>query len=157
MKQNSTLSFNDLRMANIIRLPQYKNAQGEPAHTEPDGSDWSPSDWMLAVVGELGEAANIMKKIRCGDIGPVDSTEYRAAIVKLAKEFADVITYLDIAAYQYRLDLGACVEIKFNEVSRRVGADVFFHEGQLCREIKDGDLKTASLESSGLLTSFTKK
>ena len=34
------LSFNVLRAANTRRMPQFKNAKGEPAHEKEDGSDW---------------------------------------------------------------------------------------------------------------------
>lgn len=50
------LSFNTLRGANKARLPQFKNAKGELAHSEPDGSDWTLGEWCTAVAGELGEA-----------------------------------------------------------------------------------------------------
>lgn len=40
----SILTFAELREANIARLPQFKNKHGEPAHSQPDGSDWSISD-----------------------------------------------------------------------------------------------------------------
>src|SRR5689334_18053857 len=86
------LTFNTLRNANIARLPQFKNCHGEPAHSKPDGSDWSPSQWLQAVVGELGEFANIRKKYERGDLTFV---EYEALA---RKELADVQTYLDILA-----------------------------------------------------------
>lgn len=88
----STLTFDQLRQANIARLPQFKNSQGGLAHSLSDGSDWSPADWLQAVIGELGEYANIRKKFQRGDI---DFDEYRAAA---AKELADVQCYLDIMA-----------------------------------------------------------
>lgn len=47
------LSFNTLRAANTQRLPQFKNKLGESAHTEPDGSDWCPAQWLQALVGEV--------------------------------------------------------------------------------------------------------
>lgn len=81
------LTFDELREANKRRLPTFKNAKGELSHSEPDGSDWSLSDWSNACLGELGEAANIIKKVRRGDITLDD------ARVSLAKEFADVVTY----------------------------------------------------------------
>lgn len=140
MTANSTLSFNDLRVANVIRLPQFKNAKGEPAHEQADGSDWTPADWMTALTGELGEAANVMKKLKRGDFGPKGQDEYKRGLLLLAKEFADVMTYLDLLAYQYRFDLGKCVTLKFNEVSTRVGADIFLTEGGVERRIKEGDL-----------------
>lgn len=112
------LSLNTLREANRVRLPQFKNAKGEPAHSEPDGSDWSLSDWMNAVSGEVGEAANIIKKIRRGDLS---IEEARPA---LAKEFADILTYLDITAMQAGVNLGEATIEKFNEVSERVGSTI---------------------------------
>jgi hypothetical protein len=62
------LTFRTLRDANKARLPQFKNRRGEPAHSEPDGSDWKLSAWCNAVTGELGELANLIKKIERGDM-----------------------------------------------------------------------------------------
>src|SRR5687768_11283498 len=94
------LTFNTLRSANMARLPEFKNANGEFAHTKPDGSDWSLSDWMTAVTGEVGEAANLIKKIRREDY---KLEELRP---ELARELADIVTYLDILAYQCGIDPG---------------------------------------------------
>ncbi len=113
------LTFNVLREANVRRLPQYKNAKGEPAHEKEDGSDWSLNDWLTAVVGELGEAANVLKKVRRGDF------TLSEARPKLANEFADVVTYLDILAKQCGIDLGNATIDKFNAVSNRVGSDIY--------------------------------
>lgn len=121
------LSFATLREANIARLPLFKNAQGEPAHTERDGSDWSPADWMVATLGELGEAANIMKKMRRGDYGDRNEDAYIEAEIKLEKEFADVATYLDIMAMQFGIDLGKVVQDKWNEVSARIDCPLEIH------------------------------
>lgn len=112
------LTFDALRIANTKRLPQFKNSKGEPAHEKADGSDWSLAEWMNAVAGELGEAANIIKKIRRGDITLEDARPM------LAKEFADIVTYLDITAMQAGINLGQATITKFNEVSNRVGSDV---------------------------------
>lgn len=117
------LSFNVLREANKARLPQFKNAVGEPAHSEPDGSDWSLSDWMTALAGEVGEAANILKKVKRGDIPMEKARE------ELAKEFADIVTYLDILAMRAGVDLGQATMDKFNEVSRRVGSTIRVQPG----------------------------
>lgn len=116
------LSFNTLRAANINRLPTFKNAKGEPAHSEPDGSDWSPSQWLQAVVGELGEYANIRKKFERGDI---DAYEFK----KLASaELADVVTYLDILCFRLDIDLGKATIEKFNFISNRVQSPVKIKE-----------------------------
>lgn len=115
---NLSMTFAVLREANVARLPRFKNKHGEPAHSQPDGSDWSLATWSNAVLGELGEAANLIKKIERGDI------TLEAARPELAKEFADVATYLDILAFRAGVDLGQAVVDKFNEVSERVGAGV---------------------------------
>lgn len=113
------MDFQTLRDANIKRLPQFKNSKGEPAHSQPDGSDWSLAEWCNAVTGELGEAANLIKKVQRGDYTLEESRQ------DLADEFADIVTYLDILAMRAGVDLGEAVKNKFNFVSRLVGADVF--------------------------------
>ncbi len=118
------LDFDTLRQGNIARLPQFKNKHGEPAHSEPDGSDWSDAEWLEAIVGELGEYANLKKKVRRGDIEP------EAAKQMLADELADVVTYIDLLAFRLGIDLGAAVQHKWNEISARVGCDLRIdHDG----------------------------
>jgi NTP pyrophosphatase (non-canonical NTP hydrolase) len=112
------LTFEILRYANLARLPLFMNAKGEPAHTQLDGSDWSPGEWSNAVLGELGEAANLIKKVKRGDL---TMDEARPA---LAKEFADAVTYLDILAYQCGVDLGEATAAKWDEVSARIGIEL---------------------------------
>lgn len=124
------LSFKTLRLANITRLPLFKNRKGGPAHSEPDGSDWTNGDWVCAITGELGEAAGLVKQVTRGDFEmdeEYDPTWHPGVTARqaLAKEMADVVTYLDILAMRCGVDLGAAVASKFNEVSRRVGAPVF--------------------------------
>lgn len=112
------LTFDELRAANIARLPQFKNAHGEPAHSQPDGSDWSVSDWLMAVTGELGELANLRKKVLRGDLTDEQAQQMTA------DELADIATYLDILAFRLGVDLGAAVVAKFNRKSEQVGSDV---------------------------------
>lgn len=131
MNKNTGLTFNQLREANKKRLPQFKNSKGEPAHEKADGSDWSLGEWMNAVTGELGEAANIIKKVKRGDITLSD------ARVSLAKEFADIVTYLDITAMQAGIDLGESTIDKFNEVSDRVGSNIKLQSTQTKNDITD--------------------
>jgi NTP pyrophosphatase (non-canonical NTP hydrolase) len=117
LKNKESLTFSQLRDANHKRSFEFKNAKGELAH--PDGfksGGWTLGDWMTAITGELGEAANIIKKVRRGDF-TMDE-----ARLSLAKEFADVVTYIDIAAQVCDIDLGEAVRNKFNEISDRVGA-----------------------------------
>lgn len=109
----------ELRRANVSRLPEFKNRHGGAAHSEPDGSDWALSTWSNAVLGELGELANLIKKIERGDYTLDEKRE------DLGKEGADVLTYLDILMFRCGVDLGHAVRMKFNEVSERVGASTF--------------------------------
>jgi len=113
------LTFDQLRQANIRRIPQFKNKHGELAHSESDGSDWTPAQWLQAIVGELGEYANIRKKYERGDLNDLEFYN------KAADELADVLIYMDILAFQLDIDLGAAVVAKFNRVSKRVDSDVF--------------------------------
>lgn len=114
-----SLSFRTLRTANIARLSEFKNAKGELAHSSPDGSDWSPAQWLQALVGEVGEYANLRKKYERGDFD-------KATFVEAAsKELADIQIYLDLLAYQLGIDLAEAVTQKFNEVTLRAGCTVY--------------------------------
>ena len=124
----SNLNLKALRMANIMRLPELKSATGAPAHSQADGSDWTLGEWCNAVCGELGELANLVKKVKRGDISMDDARPF------IAKEMADVLTYLDIMAFRADVDLSKATIDKFNEVSIRVkssvrlGSDAAFRE-----------------------------
>lgn len=113
------LTFNALRAANIARIPLFRDANGKLCHNH-DGSDWSASDWMMALVGELGELANFLKKVKRGDYSEHDD----GVMTHVAKEMADVQIYLDILAFRLGVDLGRATLEKFNEVSERVKCDV---------------------------------
>jgi NTP pyrophosphatase (non-canonical NTP hydrolase) len=80
--------------------------------TATDDSLWSPADWMTAIVGELGELANLLKKIRRGEEIPCELVE---------QEWADTFTYLDLLAEALGINPMAAVLRKFDEVSDRVG------------------------------------
>lgn len=117
-----SLSFETLRAANTQRLPLFKNSHGETAHAQPDGSDWSRSDWLEAAVGELGEYANFSKKFRRGDINEVEFREHAR------KELADVVTYVDLLAFRLGINLGDAVREKFNNISNRVGVAIYISD-----------------------------
>ena len=118
VRQEPGLGLETIRQANISRLPHFKNAQGEPGHSESNGSDWSLGEWMCATAGELGEAANIIKKIRRGDFS------LEEARVDLGKELADTLCYLDILAFRAGINLSKAYREKFNAISLRVGSPV---------------------------------
>jgi len=112
------LTFNTLRGGNTARLPEFRNNLGETAHALKDGSDWSLNDWMVAVTGELGEAANVLKKVRRGDL------TLEEARPMLRQEFADVVIYLDLLSQRAGVDLGEAVIETFNAKSVKVGSRV---------------------------------
>jgi NTP pyrophosphatase (non-canonical NTP hydrolase) len=97
------LKFADLRLANLARCYEVFHAL----------EDWSPTDWGTAVAGEVGEALNLVKKLRRGE--PVE----RNAI---GGELADAVIYIDLLAARLGIDLGRAVAYKFNRVSERRGA-----------------------------------
>ena len=100
-----------LRRANVARQAAYRDARGRAV----DCSAWALEDWFCATLGELGEAANVAKKVRRGDF---TLEEARPA---LAKELADVLTYLDLLAWAAGVDLARATREKFDEVSARIG------------------------------------
>lgn len=94
----------------------------------PDGfghplSGWSVSDWLLAAVGELGEAANIAKKLNRERDGIPGNTQSEAALrAAFADELADTVIYLDLLAQSQGLDLATIVASKFDRKSEEIGA-----------------------------------
>lgn len=83
---------------------------------------WTASDWTVAVMGELGEAANIIKKlnrVRDGIPGNKEMPdELRAA---LEDELADAYTYLDLLAQSQGIDLPRAIVRKFEAKSAEIG------------------------------------
>ena len=71
---------------------------------------------MLALTGEMGEAANLLKKMKRGDFTLDQIRE------DVGRELADVAIYLDLLADHLGIDLGAVTRSKFNEVSERIGS-----------------------------------
>jgi len=133
------ISFDDLRRASKWRLPLFKNRRGGLAHSKPDGSDWTISQWLQAVLGELGEFANLHKKFFRGDFE--DEQEF---LLQAGKELADIVIYLDILAMQLTLDLGREVAAKFNEVSERIGCNIFLGTPTLNTESEAQRIKDAA-------------
>jgi NTP pyrophosphatase (non-canonical NTP hydrolase) len=116
------LTFNTLRSANTARLPTFKNANGEICHPDTDFGNWSLTDWTTALAGEVGEAANIIKKLRRGDFTIKECQQ------QLADELADVQIYLDLLAKAAGIDLGRATIAKFNRKSHELSLPVFIRE-----------------------------
>jgi NTP pyrophosphatase (non-canonical NTP hydrolase) len=108
---DARLTFDAFRKANVARCVKW----------HPDGiASWSPSDWMTAVTGELGELASLLK-MRNRERDGLAGNKFSPTQKQIADELADVLTYLDLLAEVLGVDLGAAAVEKFNEVSERVG------------------------------------
>lgn len=105
------LTFDAFRRANAARCVKW----------HPEGiASWSPSDWLTAVTGELGELASLLK-MRNRERDGLPGNKFSPSDKQIADELADVLTYLDLLAEALGVDLGRAAAVKFNEVSERVG------------------------------------
>ena len=111
----------------------------------PDGfahtlTTWSLPEWLMAATGELGEAANVMKKVlrlrdETGGIRD-DERDHDELIRKFMRELADTAIYLDLTATVTMINFPHVVECgltgsaladaiieKFNATSERLAGD----------------------------------
>lgn len=87
----------------------------------PLGS-WSLSDWLTATLGELGEAANIVKKLnRVRDGIPGNDKTPAELREMLADELADVAIYLDLTIQAVGFDPETIRNAKFTKTSAKIG------------------------------------
>lgn len=114
------LTFKEFRDQNIARCES------------PDGfnhkiSSWSLSDWMVATCGELGEAANVLKKLnRVRDGVPGNKESHSELLTQFAEELADVFIYLDLMATAAGHDIEYLVKAKFDKTSAKIGYPATF-------------------------------
>lgn len=112
---NHDLTFAEFAYANRARCE-------DPKGFNHRVESWSTSDWMTAILGELGEAANIAKKLnryRDGIAGNKETeNELRA---KLRREIADVFVYLDLTAQSLNFSLVEAVIEVFDNKSKELG------------------------------------
>lgn len=110
------MTFDEFSRINLLRC------ESPSGFSHPLGS-WSTSDWFLAVLGELGEAANVAKKlnrVRDGIRGNNENPEELRD--KLRRELGDAFVYLDLLAQSVGVNLGdAAVEV-FNRKSEEIGS-----------------------------------
>lgn len=104
------MNLSDFREANVARCEQYFHSI----------QSWSLSDWATAMMGEGGEACNLIKKLHRGDF---DDNEAEA-LHKIADEIADMVTYADLLLAAIGTPLSFALRKKFNEVSDRKGCQI---------------------------------
>lgn len=85
-------------------------------------SGWSTSDWITATMGELGEAANVVKKLnRYRDGVPGNKVSEAELRDQLRKELGDVFVYLDLMAQSLGFSIADAAAEVFNSKSREIG------------------------------------
>lgn len=83
---------------------------------------WTISDWFTATLGELGEAANVAKKIKRIQDGIRGNKETEEELKeKLEQELADTFIYLDLLCQAAGIDLNDAVMKTFNKKSDELG------------------------------------
>lgn len=83
---------------------------------------WSPSEWAVALAGEVGELCNVIKKInRARDGMQQHAVNVETLRPQLAMEIGDVYIYLDLLARRCDLKLEECIRDTFNRISEREG------------------------------------
>jgi NTP pyrophosphatase (non-canonical NTP hydrolase) len=103
---------------------------------------WSLSDWMTATMGELGEAANIVKKLnRVRDGIPGNKVSPEELRSRLASELADTFIYLDLLAQAAGIRLEDAVKKVFNAKSEELGCKI------TCDELATSQKRIEKLEA----------
>jgi NTP pyrophosphatase (non-canonical NTP hydrolase) len=83
---------------------------------------WSTSDWMTALVGEVGEAANVVKKLnRYRDGVPGNKVPEGELRAQLRRELGDVFVYLDLMAQSLGFSIADAAAEVFNAKSAEIG------------------------------------
>src|SRR5690242_2952308 len=93
--------------------------------------DWDTSDWFLAVLGELGEAANVAKKlnrVRDGIPGNKETPDQLRA--KLRKEIGDTFVYLDLLAQAHGFTVADAAAEVFDDKSAEIGYPLLLNAKQ---------------------------
>lgn len=112
------MDMNEFAKANLERCQSQQGFNHKLA-------DWSLSDWFTALIGEIGEAANIAKKLnRVRDGIPGNDCDEQALREKLASELADSYIYLDLLAQSAGINLSEAVQRAFNAKSAKIGYPV---------------------------------
>ena len=106
-----------------IGLRHFQAASTDRARLWHQDHPWSIQDWMVATLGELGEAANVVKKMARHRDGIATERDPSLGDLEdmLAEELADTLAYLVLLAQKAGIDLASAAVGKFNEVSERQG------------------------------------
>ena len=114
------MKFRDFSLINKIRAKRWHHGAI---------TNWSISDWLMAMAGEAGEACNAGKKLRRIEeqIANISIEPERQlsnvedAYDKIAEELADTVIYCDLVAARIGRSLEDAIKAKFNKVSEQYG------------------------------------
>lgn len=105
-----------------ITFRQFAMINRQRAAVWHEDKPWGPPEWFIATAGELGEAANIIKKLMRSEDGIVGNNEsYQELLEALKEEIADTLTYLFLFADSIDMYMQDEVIKKFNAVSDKHG------------------------------------
>lgn len=125
------LTFDNFSNANLKRCEH-------PKGFNHNLKSWSTSDWVTATLGELGEAANIVKKLnRVRDSIPGNKETPEQLKKMLADELADTFIYLDLLVQSLGLNMRDIVVSKFVKTSVKIGYETH-PEGCICTVCLEG-------------------
>ena len=87
-------------------------------------NSWKLNDWAIALIGEFGEAMNILKKIKRVNDGTDPLSDLNALYPALMEEIADIVTYADLLLTSEGYVLEEELIKKFNIVSEKRGSGI---------------------------------
>lgn len=116
---------NAIFVTNLLNQTQFSKRNRERCES-PNGfnhklSDWNLSEWMTATLGELGEAANIIKKLNRHRDGVKEEISELELRDMLADELADTYIYLDLLFQAAGINKIQAIEKKFAQTSQKLG------------------------------------
>lgn len=118
MVENTRMTFGQFSEANRARCES-------PLGFNHPLNEWSSSDWMTALVGEVGEAANVVKKLnRVRDGVPGNKLTPDELRDQLRRELGDVFVYLDLMAQSLGFNIADAAAEVFNAKSKDIGYPV---------------------------------
>lgn len=139
MNNTINLTFKQLSYANSVRC----DTAFHPLF------DWTPADWAMATAGEMGEvvqeidhlkdqmskhvglmcdAVKKLRRLEEGSNTAKDPQTEQEALIKIAREIADVVIYSDLLCTRLGISLEDAVTEKFNEVSDRMESEIKLSE-----------------------------
>ena len=125
-ENNLLLSDEERQIAHSLTFRAFRQVNHERCKAWHAGAKpWSTADWVLAFMGEFGEACNKLKKLKRLDDGIVGNKEHEQEMHVLRREagleIADAFIYLDLLAIDVGIDMASYVVWKFNQTSDKVG------------------------------------